>query len=173
MTRKYFLLLLVVAFVLITFIKANQVDEVTLVKPYPMINFNLPDLTGKQVNSHDWADKIIIINFWATWCPPCRKEIPELIEIQNQFGSQGVQIIGITIDKLGLTKKFSEAFKINYPLLMAEEKGMALSLKYGNHIGGLPYSVVINKGEVVIQHSGELTYSAIAPHIRTLLRTKK
>ena len=86
---------------------------------------------------------MILLNFWATWCPPCREEIPGFIRLQERYGARGLQIVGISIDNPEAIARFWQEMKINYPLLLANDSVYALMTAYGNNQGGLPYSVLI------------------------------
>ncbi|MBU1628363.1 TlpA family protein disulfide reductase, partial [bacterium] len=90
-------------------------------------DFSLKDINGNEVRLSSYKDKVVILSFWATWCPPCRLEIPHLIDIQNTYGSKGVQIIGISIDHTGIesVKSFVEVNGINYPVLMSNSQVVA------------------------------------------------
>jgi peroxiredoxin len=106
-------------------------------------DFTLPDLTGKPRSLADWRNKVILLNFWATWCPPCREEIPGFIRLQERYGARGLQIVGISIDNPEAIARFWQEMKINYPLLLADDSVYGLMAAYGNNKGGLPYSVLI------------------------------
>jgi thiol-disulfide isomerase/thioredoxin len=109
----------------------------------PAVGFGLPDLDGKVRHLEEWRGKAILLNFWATWCPPCREEIPLLIEAQTRLGSHGVQVIGIAIDDPKAVASYSREMKINYPVLIGDATAMNLMDIYGNRTGSLPYSVII------------------------------
>ena len=120
--------------------------------------FAMKDIDGKIRNIKEWDGQVILLNFWATWCPPCMKEIPEFIALQNKYGAQGFQIIGVAIDDEALVKDFALEAKINYPIMASEFEAIELSQRYGNKIGGLPYSVIINRnGEISNMITGELS----------------
>lgn len=119
--------------------------------------FAAPDLNGDLRNIKEWDGELIMLNFWATWCPPCKKEIPIFIELQKTYAHQGVQIIGIAIDNPESTKEFADNIGINYPTLLAEADGVILAKHFGNGYGILPYTVIINrKGEISDTIKGEL-----------------
>jgi thiol-disulfide isomerase/thioredoxin len=113
--------------------------------PKTMVAFSLPDLDGKQRNINEWIGKVVLLNFWATWCPPCLEEIPLFIRTQEKYGARGLQIIGVAIDKTEDVNKFQESNVINYPILVGQEEVMPLMQQYGNRIGSLPYSVVMDR----------------------------
>lgn len=119
--------------------------------------FAMKDLDGKLRNIKEWDGKVILVNFWATWCPPCLKEMPYFVELQETYGEQGLQIIGIAIDDEEDARTFADDMGINYPIMAGELDTIDLSRRYGNRIGGLPYSVFINrKGEITDTITGEL-----------------
>ena len=121
------------------------------------VEFAAADLTGEFRNIKEWDGELIFLNFWATWCPPCKKEIPAFIELQQAYGAQKFQIIGVAIDEHEAVSEYAKQIGINYPLLMAQNEGVGLAKRYGNGIGILPYTVVINReGEVVYTITGEL-----------------
>ncbi len=119
--------------------------------------FAMKDLDGKLRNIKEWDGKIVLLNFWATWCPPCLREMPYFVELQKTYGEQGFQIIGIAIDDEDAVRAFADEMDINYPIMAGELEAIELSKRYGNRVGGLPYSVLINrKGEITDTITGEL-----------------
>ena len=116
------------------------------------------DINGQTRSITEWDGKIILLNFWATWCPPCLEEIPGFIELQEQYGDQGFQIIGIAADDEEAVREFAKEAKFNYPIIAAELEALALIGRYGNRSGGIPYSVFINReGEISDRIMGELS----------------
>ncbi|GMR01556.1 MAG: thiol-disulfide oxidoreductase ResA [Gammaproteobacteria bacterium] len=120
--------------------------------------FAAVDLNGQFRNIKEWDGKLIFLNFWATWCPPCLKEIPEFIELQKTYGDQGFQIIGIAIDDEEAVREYVKEVGMNYPALVVQNEGVMLAKRYGNGIGVLPYTVIINRGgEISHTIRGELS----------------
>lgn len=111
--------------------------------PSVATDFALRDLAGKTHSLADYRGKLVLLNFWATWCPPCRKEIPLFIELQRRYQKQGLQIVGISIDNPEAVARYWQEMRINYPLLLADETTFELMAAYGNRSGALPYSVLI------------------------------
>lgn len=104
-------------------------------------DFSLPDLKGGKVSLADYKDKIIILDFWATWCPPCKAEIPGFIKLQAKYGKDGVVFIGAAIDDPNKVKPFMKSYGINYPVCIADQ---ATSTNYGG-IRGIPTTFVIDR----------------------------
>ena len=115
----------------------------------------LPDLTGQTRRLEEWSDRILVCNFWATWCAPCREEIPLLMAAKLKYASRGVEIVGIAIDNAAKVIEYSASLKISYPVLLAEANGLDLMRRLGNSAGGLPYTVVTpRRGGVVHRKLG-------------------
>lgn len=132
--------------------------------------FLLPDLQGQMRNIREWDGKVIVLNFWATWCPPCRKEIPAFIKVQEELGPRGVQFIGVAIDDRQAVRDFSDEMGINYPLLTGEADASAVAQTYGNRMLVLPFTAIINKaGQVVHAKAGELTQAQVRNLLLPLL----
>jgi thiol-disulfide isomerase/thioredoxin len=103
------------------------------------------DLGGRQRRMAEWNGKILVCNFWATWCAPCREEIPLLVASRQKYGASGVEIVGIAIDNAAKVREFSATFNISYPVLLAEAEGLDLMRRVGNTGGGLPYTVIADR----------------------------
>jgi len=122
------------------------------------IEFGANDLDGNFRNIKEWDGNIVFLNFWATWCPPCKKEIPHFIELQRDYADQGFQIVGIAIDEEDLVREFAEEVGMNYPSLVVQGEGVGLAGRYGNASGLLPYTVIIDRdGEISYTITGELS----------------
>ena len=120
--------------------------------------FAAADLDGNLRNIKEWDGKLIFLNFWATWCPPCLKEIPDFIELQREYGSQGLQIIGIAIDDEEAVRGYVNKVGMNYPTMVLEAEGVGLAKRFGNGAGVLPYTVIIkHDGEINNTIMGELS----------------
>jgi len=101
------------------------------------------DANAKPQALKQWQGKIIVLNFWATWCQPCREEMPELSELNTQYKDKNVIVLGLAIDDVKMIQDFIKETKISYPLLAAEEGGMDLASSFGNNKSVLPYTVII------------------------------
>ena len=125
---------------------------------------SLPNLGGQTKSLAELRNKPLVVNFWATWCAPCVQEMPELSALQTELSKSGrkVQLIGIGIDSPESMAEFAKKYKITYPLYVAGMSGTQLSQQMGNHSGGLPFTVIINKsGDIVKTYSGRLSMSEL------------
>jgi len=112
---------------------------------------NLLDLDGNKQSLSQWQGKVLLVNFWATWCPPCREEIPVFLSLRKKFSSDGFEIVGISIDDAIKVKQYRRSMQIDYPLLDGEQSGMPLMVSLGNPTGGLPFSVLYDRSGDVVQ----------------------
>ena len=120
-------------------------------------DFSLPDLNGQQQTLDSWKGSWRLVNFWATWCPPCVEEMPLLNELQSEYDAHNLQIIGIALDDEPAVKQFAERLNINFPLLLAEQSGSALTRQWGNRDGALPFSALVTpSGDVAERWLGQL-----------------
>lgn len=132
--------------------------------------FWLPDVAGVRRGIAEWDGKLVVMNFWATWCPPCIHEIPMLIGLQKRYADRGVQILGIAIDDPEKVKAFADEVGLNYPTLHGQLDAIEVMSAYGNESGGLPYTVLIDpSGTIVARHPGVLDEQAAAALIDDLL----
>lgn len=132
--------------------------------------FSLPGLDGQNIDSSAYKDKVLLINFWATWCAPCRKEIPRFVELQKQYGDQGFQILGISMDDSDKpVRDFYKEFNMNYPVAMGNE---ATADSYGGVLG-LPVNVIIGRdGRIYAKHAGLTDLQALENEIKAQLAAK-
>ena len=131
---------------------------------------SLPDLQGNNQPISQWRGKVLVVNFWATWCEPCRKEIPEFIKLQEQFRNQGLLFVGVALDKKEKVVAYSKEAGINYPVLVGEWDAIELSKAAGNRQGGLPFTVVIDRsGKITSIHLGGISRADMEVMFKPLL----
>jgi thiol-disulfide isomerase/thioredoxin len=136
----------------------------------PLVSVPMPDLDGKSRKVGDWAGKVLVVNFWATWCPPCLKEIPEFIGMQEKLAARGVQFIGIAADHPDKVREFAAKMRINYPILLGEMDVIEIARLAGNDVGGLPFTVILDRrGHWVRSESGALDEARLTEILRPLL----
>lgn len=134
------------------------------------IAFNFPDLEGKQRDMGEWSGQVVLVNFWAPWCPPCRKEMPALMELQEKYAGRGLTVVGITIDTRENAQNFADSLGINFPILIGEDGGLELAQALGNKVGALPYTVVLDRqGRAVYTHRSEITLQQAEQAVLPLL----
>jgi thiol-disulfide isomerase/thioredoxin len=118
---------------------------------------SMADDKARVQDLSQWKGKILIVNFWATWCAPCIEEMPDLSVLQTQIAQKNAQIIGIGIDSAANISEYSSKYKINYPLYVGGMNGTELSRQFGDEAGGLPFTVLIGSdGQVKKTYLGRL-----------------
>jgi thiol-disulfide isomerase/thioredoxin len=135
-----------------------------------LLGMALPDADGKEQRLDQWRGKVIVVNFWATWCAPCREEMPEFVRAQTEFGPKGLQFVGIAVDQADKVRQFATEIGLNYPSLIGGFGAMELSKALGNSVMALPFSVVIDRqGNVVHTQLGILKPQKLDSIARQLL----
>lgn len=130
-------------------------------------DFSLPDLSGQQIRLSTYRGKVVLLDFWATWCVPCREEIPHFIELQRRYAGQGLQIVGISMDdSADPVRDYYARFGMNYPVLMGNAK---IGELYGGVLG-LPIAFVVGRdGRIYAKHTGATDTSTLEREILPLL----
>lgn len=130
---------------------------------------SLPDLDGTPVDGAQWAGKVRLFNFWATWCEPCQREMALLMELQRTLGPKGLQIVGIAIDDPEAVRAFVARRGLDYPVLVGGEDAIELSRTLGNRIQVLPFSVLVDRdGRLLQVQIGELKRATLEEWLRPL-----
>ncbi len=130
----------------------------------------LPDLQKRTQTLAQYRGKILVVNFWATWCPPCREEIPVFIEAQAKYGAKGLQFVGIALDDPGKVAAFAREFGINYPVLIGGIGESEVLRRLGNAGGGLPYTLIYGRnGQLLEKIIGGLDQARLERLLRPLI----
>jgi len=132
--------------------------------------FSLPDLEGQEIAGSRWAGKVLVLNLWATWCPPCLRELPLLDELQRTYAEAGLQVVGIAIDNQGDVEDFLAEHPVGFPVLLGDTSTIELSRRLGNRMQGLPFTVIFDShGKRVYGQAGEVTRAVLTEHLEPLL----
>lgn len=142
---------------------ANQSAE-------PVFATTLPDVDGKQQPLAQWQGKVVVLNFWAPWCPPCREEIPDFVKMQEKYRDRGLIFVGVALDEAQNVRSFATEANINYPLLLGDDAAASLSAKIGNSMGGIPFTAIIDrKGVIVATRTGGIDAEELEALVKPLL----
>ncbi len=128
-----------------------------------ILKASLPDLEGHVQPLSQWQGKVVVVNFWASWCPPCRMEMPGFIDLQQKYGKDGLVFVGVAIDSPDKVADFSHKIGVNYPILVDESSSLL-------NLAGLPYTAVFDKkGKLVASHDGAWPESDLDDIVSKLL----
>lgn len=131
---------------------------------------SLSDQNGKLQMMSRWRGKILVVNFWATWCAPCREEIPALMRVQRKHASNGVQIVGIAIDDAAKVREYANEMHIDYVLLIGGIETVGMTKDLGNSAGVLPFTAVLDReGKLIYARAGALTEASLGAVLTPLL----
>lgn len=161
---------------------ANQQDSAEIASPATpttqlaeyMPAFSYPDLANNQRHGSEWQAKILVLNFWAAWCPPCREETPDFVELQDEYIDDNVKFVGIAIDDLEPVQEFVDTYGVNYPVLLGDIQAVSLSRELGNRFEGLPFTVVAEPGgKIILRHAGGLSREQLEPVLRDAIKKSR
>jgi thiol-disulfide isomerase/thioredoxin len=121
----------------------------------PLLAVSLPDMDGNPQSLSQWRGRLLVVNFWATWCAPCKEEMPMFVQAQSAYGDKGLQFVGIAVDDAIKVRQFAREIGLNYPALIGGYGAMELSKTLGNTVMALPFTIVIDRsGKVVLTQLG-------------------
>lgn len=133
----------------------------------------LKDVDGREHTSNSWAGKVLVLNFWATWCPPCLREMPMFIRAQQALGEGSVQFVGIAVDRVEDVASFLTDHPVNYPILVGDKAVIEMSRRLGNRLQGLPFTVIFDQqGRRVYSQVGEVTRDVLEQQLFPLLPSR-
>ncbi len=135
-----------------------------------ILTARLTGLDGSPQTLSAYRGRILIVNFWATWCVPCREEIPLFVRLQQEYTAKSVQFAGIAIDQVDKVQKFADEFRINYPLLIGGMDSLELSRQAGNKAGVLPFTLVLGRdGNIAVTLVGGISEARMREALDPLL----
>jgi thiol-disulfide isomerase/thioredoxin len=168
MKRGHLLLLLTLALVVAGLIWLTSLLSSPGTDHLP--TFALSDLEQRSRNSDEWRGKVLVINFWATWCPPCLEELPRFTKFQQRYGAQGLQVVAVAIDDLAPVRELAARTHFNFPVLVGGEDAIALSKQMGNRILALPYTAIFDRsGTLRHTSAGAISESELEEKLQPLL----
>jgi peroxiredoxin len=121
-----------------------------------LLGLSLPDIDGREQRLDQWKGKVLVVNFWATWCEPCREEMPDFVRAQAASSAKGLQFVGIAIDQPDKIRQFAKELQLNYPSLVGGYGALELSKTFGNKLMALPFTLIIDRG-------GQVAYAQMGP----------
>ena len=123
-----------------------------------LMRMRFPDVSGQDQSLAQWRDSVLVVNFWATWCVPCREEVPMLLRVHAKHASDRVQFVGISVDSVDKVRQFAIDYRISYPLVIGGTEVIDLTRRLGNTVAGLPFTVVLGRsGRLVKAHLGGIS----------------
>jgi thiol-disulfide isomerase/thioredoxin len=136
----------------------------------PLFAATFPDEKGKPQSLQQYAGKTVVLNFWATWCEPCREEMPELSALHNAYKANNLVVLGIAVDDVAAIGDFVKETKVSYPLFAAEMQGMEIASNLGNDKSVLPFTVIIKAdGSVAKTYFGRVSKALLEKTVVTLI----
>ena len=144
--------------------------EAPEISPSAVLAASFEDGSGRSRSLAEFQGKVLVVNFWATWCKPCLEEIPVFVKMQQKFGAEGLQFVGIAIDNPVKVREFAAKYQMNYPVLIGEMEAIELARAAGNTLGGLPFTVILDrKGRLIRTEIGGLNERKLIPIIQPSL----
>ncbi len=130
--------------------------------------FGLPNLEGQEIHSSTWAGKVVVLNFWASWCPPCQRQLP-IFEAAHA-GHQDLRVVGIAIDTQEEVARYLADHPVSYTMLIGGTEAVEMSRRLGNRLQGLPFTAIFDgQGKRVHAQGGEVTPASLAERLAPLL----
>ena len=128
------------------------------------------DMDGRPRRVSEWTGLVVVCNFWASWCAPCREEIPMLVDIRREYAAKGVEVVGIALDSRANIAEFVKSYPMPYPVLVGGVDGVELLRRLGNRQGALPFTVILDQqGKVAGTRLGEMTRAQVQGLLEPLL----
>jgi thiol-disulfide isomerase/thioredoxin len=132
-----------------------------------MWQLGFPDAQGKRQTLAQWRGQMLVLNFWASWCAPCREEMPDFVSLRAQYRPRGVEFVGVAVDNSANVAQFLQRQPVNYPILIGEGAAHNLARQLGNPSGALPYTIVLDRdGNILLSHVGRLPRATLEAALR-------
>jgi len=145
--------------------RSSEIDYLAQLPP-----LRLTTLDDRESDTDRWLGKVLVLNFWATWCPPCLRELPLLDELHHTHADAGLQVVGIAVDQQEDVERFLAGHPVGFPILLGDTDAIVLSRRLGNRLQGLPFTAIFDAdGKRVYGHTGEVTRAALDEHLMPLL----
>jgi thiol-disulfide isomerase/thioredoxin len=166
----YLALIITLGFAVRYLMLNTQADDKGKVASQAVFAATMPDEKGHPQALKQYAGKIVVLNFWATWCEPCREEMPELSQLNDAYKNKNVVVLGVAIDDVGAVGNFVKETKVSYPLFAADMDGMQYATNLGNDKDVLPYTVIIKAdGTVAKTYFGRVTKALLEETLANLI----
>lgn len=137
--------------------------------PAALWRVGFADLDGKQQELAQWRGQGLVLNFWASWCQPCREEMPDFAALRAHYRPYGIEFVGIAVDSPARVVQFLQQLPVDYPILIGEGAAHSLARQLGNPSGALPYTIVVDReGNIVLTHLGRLRRAVLEPALRKI-----
>jgi len=139
------------------------------IPPESLWQLRYPDSQGRLQSLSQWRGKPLVLNFWASWCAPCREEMPDFAALRAQYQPKGVEFVGLAVDNPTNVAQFLRHQPVNYPILIGEGAASNLARQLGNPSGALPYTIVLDRdGRIVLKHLGRLPRATLEAVLRKI-----
>lgn len=164
-----YIIVIVVLGLLIRYFANNPLTSKPQISAAPFYTASLVDTSGAKTQLTQYRGKIVVLNFWATWCPPCREEMPELSQLHDNYQSKNVVVLGVAIDEIAAVNAYLQTSPVTYPILLSENENMDLAMQLGNEQAVLPYTVIIDAdGNVIDTFLGRISLELLEKSLQKL-----
>jgi len=166
----YLILIMTIGFGIFHFFLNTQSEDGGNQATETLFAASFPDENGQPQDLEQYAGKVVVLNFWASWCEPCREEMPELSQLHTEYKDRNLVVLGMAIEDAAAVKDFLKETKVSYPLFAADMQGMEIASNLGNNKGVLPFTVIIKAdGTVAKTYFGRVTKPLLEQTLKTLI----
>jgi thiol-disulfide isomerase/thioredoxin len=157
-----YLIVIIILGLLIRYFAYNPLTSKPQISTEPFFTATLINTDSLKADLEQYRGKIVVLNFWATWCPPCREEMPELSQLQTAYKNKNVVVLGVAIDEMTAVNEYLKTSPVSYPILVSVNESMELATMLGNNQSVLPYTVIIDADRNVIDtFLGRINFSLL------------